>query len=403
MGDTEKEVKEEGQNKAKKDVVLIIEGVIALAAVIFIIVVLVLKNKNADSSENTQMLADTSIETVTDMETDNSDYPAKDDLLEISQSECETLVASGDMIKITTSKGIEVYVNNYSDISYLNGQLEVEDKQIDDAIYADFLIQYVKEAPSDKDIAEWYDVVDIDYSGQIDGVVFDGGTATGQSLALGSGQFIPGFEDGVVGMKVGETKDVLTHFPENYGAADLSGKDAIFTVKLNKIVSEGVELTDEIAKENFTDMPTAKAVKDHYKEQAQLEKAASFINERFYVSKLDTQLADGYYAYSIEYYENMAESYGITLDELIGYYGTDTETFTSDMRRSAASAALTSTVFMAIAENEGIELSDALYTKYAEKYGFASKEELVDYFGEVVSKDVVLTESVIENMISSIK
>lgn len=94
------------------------------------------------------------------------------------------------------------------------------------------------------------DIVNLDYSGSADGVKFDGGTAQGQELVIGSGSFIPGFEDGMVGMKVGETKDITVKFPENYHAENLAGKDAVFTVTVNKIEKEELpELNDEFAKE----------------------------------------------------------------------------------------------------------------------------------------------------------
>lgn len=94
------------------------------------------------------------------------------------------------------------------------------------------------------------DITDIDYSGSVDGVKFDGGTAEGQTLVLGSGQFIPGFEEGVVGMNIGEEKDVAVKFPEEYHAENLKGKDAIFHVKLNGIkIKELPEVNDEFIKD----------------------------------------------------------------------------------------------------------------------------------------------------------
>lgn len=94
------------------------------------------------------------------------------------------------------------------------------------------------------------DIVNLDYSGSVDGVKFDGGTAAGQELVIGSGSFIPGFEDGMIGMNIGETKDITVKFPEKYHAENLAGKDAVFTVTVNKIEKEELpELNDEFAKE----------------------------------------------------------------------------------------------------------------------------------------------------------
>ena len=94
------------------------------------------------------------------------------------------------------------------------------------------------------------DTVNIDFVGTVDGVKFDGGEAQGFDLTLGSGQFIPGFEDQVVGMNIGETKDVNVTFPENYQAEALAGKPAVFAVTVNAIQGKELpEVTDEFIKE----------------------------------------------------------------------------------------------------------------------------------------------------------
>ena len=93
------------------------------------------------------------------------------------------------------------------------------------------------------------DKVNLDYSGSVDGVKFDGGTAEGQELTIGSGSFIPGFEDQMIGMKKGEEKDLQVEFPAEYHSKDLAGKKAVFHVKVNEIrVKELPELNDEFAK-----------------------------------------------------------------------------------------------------------------------------------------------------------
>lgn len=93
------------------------------------------------------------------------------------------------------------------------------------------------------------DIVNIDFSGSVDGEKFAGGAAEGYDLELGSGSFIPGFEDALVGMNKGEAKDINVKFPENYQADNLRGKDAVFAVKINKITEKQYpELTDEYVK-----------------------------------------------------------------------------------------------------------------------------------------------------------
>ncbi len=113
------------------------------------------------------------------------------------------------------------------------------------------------------------DIVNIDFVGSVDGVKFEGGEAEGFDLTLGSGQFIPGFEDQVVGMNVGEEKDVNVTFPENYQAENLKGKPAVFAVKLNKIQGKELpEINDEFIKE-ATGSETVEEYKAKAKERLQ--------------------------------------------------------------------------------------------------------------------------------------
>ena len=95
-----------------------------------------------------------------------------------------------------------------------------------------------------------FDTVVIDYSGSVNGVKFEGGTAEKQNLELGSGMFIPGFEEQVEGMAIGEEKDITVKFPEDYGQSDLAGRDAVFAIKLHEIKTKVLpELNDEFAKD----------------------------------------------------------------------------------------------------------------------------------------------------------
>ncbi len=108
------------------------------------------------------------------------------------------------------------------------------------------------------------DVVNIDFEGKYadSGEAFDGGTAQGYDLEIGSNSFIPGFEDGLIGVALGESKDLNLKFPDDYGAANLAGKDVIFTVKVNKISQKSTDITDEWAKSlgmsDITDLDSLK-------------------------------------------------------------------------------------------------------------------------------------------------
>ncbi|WP_421487190.1 trigger factor [Limosilactobacillus fermentum] len=120
------------------------------------------------------------------------------------------------------------------------------------------------------------DTVVIDYEGSVDGEKFDGGSADNYSLVLGSGSFISGFEDQLVGHKAGEDVDVNVTFPEDYHAKDLAGKDALFKVKIHEVKEKQLpELDDEFAKDVDEDVETLAELKDKVKKQLQDQKEAA--------------------------------------------------------------------------------------------------------------------------------
>lgn len=120
------------------------------------------------------------------------------------------------------------------------------------------------------------DTVVIDYEGSVDGEKFDGGSADNYSLVLGSGSFIPGFEDQLVGHKAGEDVDVNVTFPEDYHAKDLAGKDALFKVKIHEVKEKQLpELDDEFSKDVDEDVETLAELKDKVKKQLQDQKEAA--------------------------------------------------------------------------------------------------------------------------------
>ena len=142
-------------------------------------------------------------------------------------------------VKISSYKGIKI-----KEIAYT-----VKDEEVD-AELDRLLDRNARKVPVTDRAAQNGDIVNIDFVGTVDGVKFDGGEAEGFDLTLGSGQFIPGFEDQVVGMNVGDEKDVNVTFPENYQAENLKGKPAVFAVKLNSIQGKELpELTDEFIKD----------------------------------------------------------------------------------------------------------------------------------------------------------
>ena len=143
----------------------------------------------------------------------------------------------------------EVKISNYKGMKIQKFEYTVKDEEVD-AEVARVQDRNARKVDVTDRAAANGDIVNIDFVGTVDGVKFDGGEAEGFDLTLGSGQFIPGFEDQVVGMNIGEKKDVNVTFPENYQAEALKGKPAVFAVTLNKIQGKELpELTDEFIKE----------------------------------------------------------------------------------------------------------------------------------------------------------
>ena len=139
----------------------------------------------------------------------------------------------------------EVKISAYTGMKIKQFAYNVEDADIDAELNR-VLDRNARKVPVTDRAAQNGDIANIDFVGTVDGVKFDGGEAEGYDLTLGSGSFIPGFEDQVVGMTIGEKKDVNVTFPENYQAENLKGKAAVFAVTLNALQAKELpEVTDE--------------------------------------------------------------------------------------------------------------------------------------------------------------
>lgn len=183
-------------------------------------------------------------------------------------------IGSGQELKFTA----EVYVRPDVELGEYKGltvevapKSEVTEEQINARIEQDRKKGERTEEVTDRPVQDG-DTVNLDYAGTVDGVAFEGGTAKDQTLTIGSHQFIPGFEEQMVGMAIGEEKDLNVQFPESYHAEELSGKDAVFHVKVNGIThTELPELDDDFAQDNgFDDMAAYRAsIVKELEEQAQ--------------------------------------------------------------------------------------------------------------------------------------
>ena len=181
------------------------------------------------------------------------DALTSNNIVPISQAHISNVVFEENK-PITFTARVDVFpkveLNKYKDFNFKKINVEISDEDIDDALITLQERDMTYEPVENRDKVQKGDVAVIDFEGKKDGVAFEGGTAKGFSLNIGSGQFIPGFEDGVIGMKKGETKDLNLTFPAEYNNAELAGKDVVFTVTVHEIKEKvKPELNDDFAKD----------------------------------------------------------------------------------------------------------------------------------------------------------
>ncbi len=208
----------------------------------------------------------------------------------------------------------------------------------------------------------------IDYSGSVDGVKFDGGTAEKQNLTLGSKMFIPGFEEQVEGMKIGDTKDIKVKFPDDYHAENLKGKDAVFTVTLHEIKEKELpEINDEFIKEavGSESVEAYKAeIKERLKKQNK-DKADREIEDEIVKKISETSTVEIPNALIERQIDNMVQemeyrlSYqGLKLNDYLKYMGKTMEEYREGYKAQATDIVKSQLVIEQIIENEKIEATD---------------------------------------------
>ena len=192
-------------------------------------------------------------------------------------------VGSGKKLKFTIETEVwpEVTLGEYKGIEVEKEKVEVKDEDVEEQINRT-LKNYAELELVEGGKLEKGQTAVFDFEGFVDGVAFEGGKAENYSLEIGSGQFIPGFEDQMVGMNVEETKDVVVTFPENYQAKDLAGKEAVFKVTVHEIKKRVLpELTDEFVSEELEleNVKTVKDYKDYVKDVITKEKTEASDNK----------------------------------------------------------------------------------------------------------------------------
>jgi len=256
------------------------------------------------------------------------------------------------------------------------------------------------------------DVANIDFEGTVDGVAFAGGKAEGHELKLGSGQFIPGFEEQIVGKTIGEEFDVTVTFPEDYHAEELKGKEAVFHCKLNGLkFNELPVLDDDFAKDvsEFDTLDEYKAdikakLQESHNKQADAQVEEQII--KALCEKLEADIPEAMYENETENfvrdYDNRLRMQGLDLATYFKYTGMDLDTLRQNMRPDAERQVKTRLALETIAKLEGIVASEEEIEEEYARLADAYKME-VEKIKEAVGSDAIAEDLKVKKAIDLVK
>jgi trigger factor len=296
---------------------------------------------------------------------------------------------------------------------YKNIEVTKQDRTVTDEDVADELEsrrQRAVELALKDDAAEEGDTVVIDFEGYKDGEKFDGGSAENHSLELGSGQFIPGFEDQLIGAKSGDEKDVEVTFPEEYGAEELAGQDVVFKVVVHEVKEKRVpELDDEFAKDVDDEVETLDELKDKIRQQLEKSKdraateatddeAIQKAVENAEVPEIPEAMIDEEVDRQFNLFINNLQQQGISKDQYMSMIGTSEQELRDQFRNEADFNVKTNLVLEAIAKAENIDVTtediDAEIKDLAEQYGMEEDRVRGILSEDLLKHDISLKKSI---------
>lgn len=368
--------------KNKKSI-LILSALVGVLIICFAIVLFVGKS-NKTTVDNTTNQVENSETSETDKTKENNEVKLND-ALTTDEISMEDLIAS-------------VELGDYSKIEITAVKDEVTDEDIQKEIET-FLSYYDSYEHITDGVVENGKTVNIDYVGKLNGEEFDGGSAKNYNLEIGSKTFIDGFEEGLVGKKIGETVSLNLTFPSDYKSKDLAGKEVVFDVTINYVLGDVVkaELTDEFLKTN-TDYDTVEDLKKEVKEYLTLQNESSYevarenevldyLIKNSEIPKIPVTYTDEYAASMKEYYESYAEYYGITFEDFLkSNLNLTKEEFEEECLVAAINYMQSTILLESIASKENITLSDEEFNTYVSDFatsnGYETAEDLLKVLEE---------------------
>lgn len=309
---------------------------------------------------------------------------------------------------------IEEYITlaDYKNMQVSAVRPAVDDETITQYIDSELLVGKIMDRPVQEG-----DVTDIDFVGKRDGVAFEGGTAAGYKLTIGSGGFIPGFEDGLVGVMPGETVDLNLTFPEKYDPnPDLAGQEVVFSVKVNSI--EGTAAYETVTPEEMASLGLSYKTKEEVWEagKAAVEERAEETFTANARSAVVQELVGESTAKSIPEYlvEEEMQNYNLYMESIAAMYGMELEAFVSaaggfsmeeydsQTREMCTEIVKQYLVIEAVARAEGIEITDEMIREQADEeapeYGYASGDALIEEAGYTTYRMSIVQEAVMERL-----
>ncbi|ALN76626.1 MULTISPECIES: trigger factor [Staphylococcus] len=289
----------------------------------------------------------------------------------VDQPEIEvTQIEKGKEFKFDATVTVEpeVELGDYKGLEIEKQNTELTDEEVEETIQQRLEAMADMVVKEDGKVEEG-DTVNLDFDGYVDGEQFEGGQADGYDLEIGSGMFIPGFEEQLVGLAVGEEKDVEVTFPEEYHAEELAGKPATFKTKINEIKSKEVpELDDELANELDSEANTVDEYKENLRKQLAENKATEAENtqkEEAITKATDNAKVDIPNAMikteedrMVQEFAQRLQQQGLNLETYFQISGQSEEDLRGQMKEDAEQRVKTNLTLAAIADAENIEATD---------------------------------------------
>ena len=307
----------------------------------------------------------------------------------------------------------EVKLGDYKGLEIEKQDSELTDQDLQDEI--DHSLDHLADMVVKEDGAvEEGDTVNIDFDGYVDGEQFEGGQADGYDLEIGSGSFIPGFEDQLVGVKTGEEKDVVVTFPEEYHAEELAGKEATFKTKVNEIKYKEVpELTDEIANELDSDANSVDEYKENLRKRLSEQKAqdAENVEKEEAINKatenttidipqamIDTELDR-----MVQEFGQRIQQQGLDLQTYFQISGQDESQLREQLKDDAEQRVKTNLTLSAIADEENIKVTDEDIDKELEKMSSQFNISVEDIKQTLGNTDIIKNDVRIQKVIDLLR